>query len=131
MDVMNTLAYDVQARTQEYLQPNPASRARLLTMNTISKVKIFFERSSFEKTWWFVWFKFWVDSLYSGSKLLSGSRIRAKSSQPNLSSTRGLAWRLHGERRPRARRGLNLRLCTHRIRREPSSNVRCEIRTGR
>ena len=39
VDVMNALTYDIQARTQEYLQPNPASRARLLTMNTISKVR--------------------------------------------------------------------------------------------
>jgi len=39
VDVMNSLVYEVQARTQEYLQPNPASRARLLTMNTISKVR--------------------------------------------------------------------------------------------
>lgn len=39
LDVTEKLVTDLQARTQEYLQPNPATRARLMTMHTISKVR--------------------------------------------------------------------------------------------
>lgn len=39
IDVTEKLVTEVQARTQEYLQPNPATRARLMTMHTISKVR--------------------------------------------------------------------------------------------
>jgi len=39
IDVTEKLVVDLQARTQEYLQPNPATRARLMTMHTISKVR--------------------------------------------------------------------------------------------
>lgn len=39
LDVTEKLVVDLQARTQEYLQPNPATRARLMTMHTVSKVR--------------------------------------------------------------------------------------------
>ncbi|XP_013419130.1 endophilin-A3 isoform X2 [Lingula anatina] len=39
IDVTGKLVEDVMARTQEYLQPNPASRAKLMTVNTISKLR--------------------------------------------------------------------------------------------
>ncbi|ESO92434.1 hypothetical protein LOTGIDRAFT_162739 [Lottia gigantea] len=39
IDVMGNLVQDLIAKTQEYLQPNPASRAKLSTMHTISKIR--------------------------------------------------------------------------------------------
>ncbi|XP_041370645.1 endophilin-A2-like isoform X2 [Gigantopelta aegis] len=39
IDVLGKLVDDLIIRTQEYLQPNPASRAKLSTMNTISKFR--------------------------------------------------------------------------------------------
>ncbi|XP_050400404.1 endophilin-A3 isoform X2 [Patella vulgata] len=39
IDVMGKLVEDLIIKTQEYLQPNPASRAKLSTMHTISKIR--------------------------------------------------------------------------------------------
>ncbi|XP_067665213.1 endophilin-A3-like isoform X4 [Haliotis asinina] len=39
IDIMGKLVDDLIIKTQEYLQPNPASRAKLSTMNAISKVR--------------------------------------------------------------------------------------------
>ncbi|XP_049417841.1 endophilin-A3a isoform X2 [Epinephelus fuscoguttatus] len=39
IDVTNKSVFDLLARTQEYLQPNPASRAKLNMLNTVSKIR--------------------------------------------------------------------------------------------
>lgn len=38
-DVINRLVDDIRDRTNEYLQPNPASRAKLWTVNNLSKMR--------------------------------------------------------------------------------------------
>ncbi|XP_076465474.1 endophilin-A3-like isoform X3 [Babylonia areolata] len=39
IDVMGRLVEDMINKTHEFLQPNPASRAKMLTMNTLSKMR--------------------------------------------------------------------------------------------
>ncbi|KAL8591251.1 hypothetical protein ACOMHN_017575 [Nucella lapillus] len=39
IDVMGKLVEDVITKTHEYLQPNPASRAKMLAVNTVSKMR--------------------------------------------------------------------------------------------
>ncbi|KAL1007506.1 hypothetical protein UPYG_G00087690 [Umbra pygmaea] len=39
IDVTNKSVFDLLARTTEYLQPNPASRAKLGMLNTVSKIR--------------------------------------------------------------------------------------------
>lgn len=39
VDTISKLFEDVIAQTQEYLQPNPAYRAKLMTMNTLNKLQ--------------------------------------------------------------------------------------------
>ncbi|XP_026233763.1 endophilin-A3a isoform X2 [Anabas testudineus] len=39
IEVTNKLVFDLLSRTTEYLQPNPASRAKLNMLNTVSKIR--------------------------------------------------------------------------------------------
>ncbi|XP_034723807.1 endophilin-A3a isoform X2 [Etheostoma cragini] len=39
IDVTNKLVFDLLSKTTEYLQPNPASRAKLNMLNTVSKIR--------------------------------------------------------------------------------------------
>lgn len=39
MEVTNKLVFDLLSKTTEYLQPNPASRAKLNMLNTVSKIR--------------------------------------------------------------------------------------------
>uniref|UniRef100_A0A665U210 SH3-domain GRB2-like 3a n=1 Tax=Echeneis naucrates TaxID=173247 RepID=A0A665U210_ECHNA len=39
IEVTNKSVFDLLAKTTEYLQPNPASRAKLNMLNTVSKIR--------------------------------------------------------------------------------------------